>query len=164
MYYAVHRTEALQTITREIAEINFSDLLLYEAFHTMRTLTLGKVHLDEWTISYYRQHGTTSSGPSAGTWSASFLRSNFTADAAAMEKIIPGTTEALEEKLRQFLCATFCDWQRLKWRIQDRYPGIYWAMQNRWHYFAWLESWRCGGILKTEEWERISEICRSLRY
>ncbi len=133
VYYAVHRTPALQTVTQDIADIGFSDLLLYEAFHTMRTLTLGKVHLDDKCISYFRQYGTSTSAASSRTWPGRFLRSGFTSDVGRIRDII-GSDAALgplAEKLRQFLRANNSVIQHYKWKARDHWPKLYAWWHNR---------------------------------
>ena len=155
VYYAVHRTSALQTITKEISEIGFSDLLLYEAFHTMRTLTLGKVHFDGGSISYFRQHGTSSSSDNSRRWVSDFLRSRSTDDIRSMLGIIgdEAAIVALEEKYRQFLRAIFSDKQRIKWAISDKYPSTVSKWQSRWRYFGFRPG------VESPEWEGIAKIC-----
>jgi glycosyltransferase domain-containing protein len=139
MYYAIHRTPTLQTVTRDIADIGFSDLLLYEFFHTARTLSLGKVHLDDKCISYFRQYGTSTSGPSSRTWNRRFLRSSFTADVERIRSIIgdDAVLGPLAEKLRQFLRANNSIVQHYKWKAQDRWPKVYSWWQNRRRFPEW---------------------------
>lgn len=145
VYYAVHRTQALQTVTRDIARINFSDLLLYEAFHVMRTLNLGKVHLDRRSISYFRQTGTSTSGPDNRNWASSFLSSNFTTDLTAMVEYLGHEDvvyAALENKMRQFLRANYSDVQRLKWKLERQFPAFASWYQNRYRPLAFCEWWK----------------------
>jgi glycosyltransferase domain-containing protein len=84
MYYAIYRTEALATIWREIAEIDFSDLTLHENFVGLRTLTLGKAHTNKETITYFSQSGTGISYQPLRDWARHLLRSRFTTDAHAV--------------------------------------------------------------------------------
>ncbi len=57
-YYAVYRTEALQTIRREVCELGLTNLQVHEKFCAMRTLTLGKARCTSFFTTLYRQHGT----------------------------------------------------------------------------------------------------------
>ncbi len=143
VYYAIHRTPALQTITRDIADINFSDLLLYEAFHTMRTLTLGKAHLDDKSISYFRQYGTSSSAADNRDWPARLLRSTFSSDISKMRQIIPddAALDALDAKFRQFLYAQFSGTHLIKRAIRTRFPRLVAACQNRYRPLGFTEWW-----------------------
>jgi glycosyltransferase domain-containing protein len=84
VYSAVFRTEAAALIWREIAEINFSDLMLQENFVALRALTLGKVHMDQKTVSKYPQTYTGISHQLTRNWASHLLRSRFTTDAQAM--------------------------------------------------------------------------------
>ncbi len=139
VYYAIHRTPALQRVTQDIADIGFSDLLLYEAFHTMRTLSLGKVHLDDKCISYFRQYGTSTSAVANRTWPRRFLRSSFTTDVGRIRDIIGGDAALgpLAEKFRQFLRANNSIVQHYKWKAQDRWPRLYAWWQNRRRFPEW---------------------------
>lgn len=129
VYYAIHRTAAMRTISAEIRQIDFSDLLLYEAFCVMRALILGKVHLDE-RISYFRQYGTSTSSGQLREWPRHFLFSRFTSDVRAMLQFLAdglSATElqesmaiiqsALDEKLRHFLRAQFSDFRWLRFLV-----------------------------------------------
>ena len=86
IYYAVCRTEALAAICREIAEIDFTDLLLHELFHIMRALSLGKIHADRTTVSYFRQYGTSSIAVSNRDWVRSLLRGRFTENVQSADR------------------------------------------------------------------------------
>ena len=87
LHYAIWRTAGPARIMREIAEINFSDLMLYEDFFALRALTLGKAHLDKETISYYSQSGTGVSYQPLRDWArhlcAADLRRTFTPRSSA---------------------------------------------------------------------------------
>ncbi len=153
LYYAVHRTTTLRQITQDIADINFSDLLLYEAFHTMRTLTLGKVHLDKKSISYFRQYGTSTSGPTNKDWPQMLLRSTFTQDIAGMieclghEDIVLG---ALDAKFTQFIRANYSMKQQIKRRIEARFPRLVKCWQTRRDPLAFLEWWDLRRMLRED--------------
>jgi hypothetical protein len=84
IYYSVYRTEALATIWREDSEIDFSDLMLHEAYHAMRTVTLGKVRTNRATITYFSQIGTSTSSDPMRDWVGHLLRSRFSTDSAEM--------------------------------------------------------------------------------
>jgi glycosyltransferase domain-containing protein len=95
LYYAVYRTDALAGIWREIAEIDFSELTLQENFVALRALTLGKVHTDEKTITYYSQAGTGISYQPLRQWAHHLLSRRFTSELHAMiERISSAGAEA----------------------------------------------------------------------
>jgi len=58
LYYNVFRSDVLATISRELAEMDFSDLELHETYFGMRAKSLGKARLDGTVMSYMRQQGT----------------------------------------------------------------------------------------------------------
>ncbi len=164
VYYAVHTTRALKTITQDIADIGFSDLLLFEAFHTMRTLTLGKVHLDDQSISYFRQYGTSSSAAGNRDWLSLFLRSRFTSDVHNMCRIIPSdmALAALQEKFQQFLRANFSKTQQIKRAIERRFPRLARAWRGRPRLFERkLPSAEWAAIQKVLDFKPIAAICVS---
>lgn len=84
IYNAVYRTEALATITREAAEIDFSDLMLHESFFALRAATLGKIRINPAVIGYYRQLGSSLTYRSDRDWARELLASRFTVDAQAV--------------------------------------------------------------------------------
>ena len=94
IYYSVYRTEALATLWREDSEIDFTDLMLHETYHAMRTLTLGKVRTNKATITYFSQIGTSTSSDPMRNWVSHLLRSRFTADTAEMIKRIAAAAAA----------------------------------------------------------------------
>ncbi len=81
IYYAVYRTNALATIWKENAEIDFSDLMLHEAYHAMRAMTLGKAHANDAAISYFSQIGASITQDPSQNWVRHLLRSRFTLEA-----------------------------------------------------------------------------------
>jgi glycosyltransferase domain-containing protein len=83
-YYAVFRSSALQTIWREVAELDLSDLQLHEKYCAMRTLTFGKARSDPATISYLRQYWTTLRSAFSEDWVHHLVRSRFNTDFAAI--------------------------------------------------------------------------------
>jgi glycosyltransferase domain-containing protein len=88
IYYSVYRTAALATLWREDREIDFTDLMLHEAYHAMRTLTLGKVRNSRATITYFSQIGTSISSDPTRNWVSHLLHSRVTVDIAEMVKRI----------------------------------------------------------------------------
>lgn len=79
-YYNVFRSAAMETICRECAEMDFSDLEVHESYFAMRSLTLGKVHSDASCISYFRQYGTSMGSAFKKDWVHHLLHSRFTTD------------------------------------------------------------------------------------
>lgn len=67
-YYGVYRTQALQTIWKEVAQYNFTDLMVHEKFCAMRTLTLGKVYGDGRVTSLIRQYATSQVAVGRSDW------------------------------------------------------------------------------------------------
>ncbi len=84
IYNAVYRTEALATITREAAEIDFSDLMLHECFFALRAATLGKIRINPTMIGYYRQLGSSITYRPDRDWARELLSGRFTVDAQAV--------------------------------------------------------------------------------
>ena len=155
IYYAVYRTAALTTICREVAEIDFSDLLFHEAHHVMRALTMGKVRLDDASVSYARQFGTSSSAAGNRYWVRQLVRGRFTddvrrlvervslaaanadgAERADMEDLV---LDVLEAKFAQFLGAVFGSMQEVKRVLRTRAPGLVGAWLNRPRFFIGRE-------------------------
>lgn len=147
-YYAVIRTDALITIWREVVEIDFSDLQLFEFFCAMRTLTLGKSRSDRTTIAYLRQYNTSLRSAYSKDWVHHLLRSRFTDDfdamigrisalAAAADNVDQNTVAEMlrnicEEWLREFLRVNFGEVQGLKQILRDRTPGLVsWLKKRR---------------------------------
>lgn len=147
-YYAAFRTEALVTICREIVDINFSDLQLFEFFCAMRTLTLGKARSDVATIAYLRQYDTSLRSSFKRDWVHHLLRSRFTGDFNAMIDRISGLAAAIdgvdagvvadmlrgicEPWLRDFLRVNYGEFQTLKHVLRRRTPGfVNWLKKRR---------------------------------
>ena len=155
IYYAVCRTEALATICREVAEIDFSDLLFYEAFHVMRALTLGKVRLDDASVGYIRQYGTSTSAASNRDWVRQLVRGRFSSDVHGLvERISVAAACAdgreaaeiaevvfalLEAKFGQFLRAVYGSLQEVKRVLRERTPLLVTWVQNRPRFFIGRE-------------------------
>jgi glycosyltransferase domain-containing protein len=91
IYYSVYRAEALTTLWREDSEIDFSDLMLHETYHAMRTVTLGKVRTNAATITYFSQIGTSTSSDPMRDWAGHLLRSHLTMD---VERMVARVVEA----------------------------------------------------------------------
>ena len=147
VYYAVFRTAAPVCIWHEIAEIDFSDLMLYEDYFALRALTLGKVHTHEDTVSYYSQAATSITHDPLRDWASHLLRSRFTSDAHAMvERISSAAAEAdgdnaatiaenvrttLERRYRDFLSMSYGSVARIKRYIRKKWPRFVMLAQNR---------------------------------
>jgi glycosyltransferase domain-containing protein len=154
-FYAVFRKEALETIYREIAEIDFSDLQLCELFCAMRTLTLGKARSDGSAIGYIRQYGTSQRGAFKKDWVHHLLRSRFTSDFDLMIGRISelgGTADGVESTvfaeelraicedwLRSFLRDNYGSVQTLKQLLRDRAPVVVNWLKNRRRYSVSFE-------------------------
>jgi glycosyltransferase domain-containing protein len=151
-YYAVYRTDALQTICREIVDINFSDMRLHELFCAMRALTLGKVRSDGSTIAYLRQFGTSLGSSFKKDWVHHLLRSRFTDDFATMIERISATAAAsdgvdpapvaemlrliCDDWLREFLKIYYGSLQSVKQILRDNTPALFNWLKNRRRYFV----------------------------
>lgn len=150
IYYSVIRTDALATVQRELAELDFSDLQIHEAFHVMRVLTLGKARADQSTVSYLRQYGTSLNLSFKKDWVHHLVRSRFTNDVQALVERISGAAAKadaadaadasmiaedvriiLERKFRQFVWASYGNFQKLKWLLRARVPRLVRWLQNR---------------------------------
>jgi glycosyltransferase domain-containing protein len=146
LHYAVYRSEALATILREVAEINFSDLMMYEDFVALRSLTLGKAHIAKEAVTYYSQAGTGVSYQPMRDWARHLLRSRFTSDAQALiERIVaaaagadPALAKAAEETVRallerrygDFLASNYGPSERLKSAMRHKWPRVINALQS----------------------------------
>lgn len=153
-YYAVYRTEALETIWREVVDINFSDLHLHELFCAMRALTLGKIRSDSKTIAYLRQYGT-SLGYYKKGWVHHLLRSRFTQDFETMIERVSVVAAAVDgvqaapisEMLRlicdgwlhEFLKVYYGSFQTVKQVLRKKTPVFYNWLKNRRRYFITRE-------------------------
>ena len=58
IYYNLYRTEAIQCISQEALDLNFTDLHVHELYLAARTVTMGKVKSIPSIFSYYRQRDT----------------------------------------------------------------------------------------------------------
>jgi glycosyltransferase domain-containing protein len=147
-FYAVFRQADLATISREVVEINFSDLQLYELFCAMRALTLGKARSDGSTIGYLRQYGTSQRTSLKRDWVHHLLRSRFTSDFDAMIGRISGIAadkdgvpagpiaeelrEICDDWLRDFLRVNYGSLQTVKQMMRDRTPSLVnWLLKRR---------------------------------
>lgn len=147
LHYAIWRTAAPARIMKEIAEINFSDLMLYEDFFALRALTFGKAHLSNETISYYSQAGTGVSYQPLLDWARHLLRSRFTsdvhsivervssaaaaADGSDRETVAEDARTILESYYRAFLTANYGTLGQIKRSLRNRWPRVAKFMQTR---------------------------------
>ena len=152
VYYAVYRTEAVATIWRETAEIDFSDLMLHENFHALRTLTLGKVRSNKAAINHFAQIGTSLSVQPSRNWVRDLLRSRFTVDAHAVvdrvaaaavtgdgaeaATIAEDVRNIIEQYFREFLSTNFGLVTAIKRYLRKKWPRLVTALQNRPHFFV----------------------------
>ena len=152
IYYSVHRAEALAAIWREIAELDFSDLLVYEVFSVMRSLTFGKAQAYPDTTTYICQIGTSMNYSFKKDWMHHLLRSRFTTDihavverisglAAVADGIDPavaaeGVREVLDRKFQQFVWASYGSLRGLKQIVRERAPFVVTWWQNWPNYFV----------------------------
>lgn len=155
VYSAVFRTEAAARIWREITEIGFSDLMLQENFYALRTLTLGKVHMNKSAVSKYPQALTGISHRPTRSWAGHLLRSRFTTDVRAMidriasvaaegddgnaEEIADDVRELLGDYYHTYLSAIYGQRARIKRTLRHRWPRIVNAIQTRPRFSVWRE-------------------------
>ncbi len=154
VYSAVFRTGAAALIWREIAEINFSELMLQENFVALRALTLGKVHMDKKTVSKYPQMHTGISHQLVRNWASHLLRSRFTTDTQAMIRCLAstaGTGDAsaaataedvraiLENHYNGYLFAIYGAPARIKSMIRQKWPRLANTVQTRPRISIWRE-------------------------
>ncbi len=149
-YYAVFRSSALQTIWREVAELDLSDLQLHEKYCAMRTLTLGKARSDPATISYLRQYWTTLRSAFSKDWVHHLVRSRFNTDFTAVLGRISDQAAAADgenrdvvaENLRDNFSRWFGDFLRrnygpyaaLRTYLRNKAPGLVeWVKMRRRH-------------------------------
>jgi len=146
-YYAIYRRDVLALIWREMAEIDFSDLMLHEDFFGLRVLTLGKAHFDPATISYYSQAGSGISFQPMQDWAAHLLRSRFTSEANEIIERIglavsDGNIEAavqmrefvraiLTRRYSRVLTKTYGPGAQVKRRLRERWPRLATGLQTR---------------------------------
>ena len=146
LHYAVYRTEVLASIMREVAELNFSDLMLYEDFVAMRSVTFGKARINKETITYYSQAGTGVSFQPLRDWARHLLRSNFTSDAHALvariveaasggDAALAATVEEtvrtmLERRYGAFLTSNYGPSERIKGALRRSWPALVNGLQT----------------------------------
>ncbi len=147
LHYAVWRTAAPARIMTEIAEINFSDLMLYEDFFALRALTFGKAHLSNEAISYYSQAGTGVSYRPMFDWAHHLVRSNFTSDVQAIvARVSSAAADAdgsdaaavaedvrtmLGDYYRAFLSANYGTLEEKKRNLRNQWPRLARYVQTR---------------------------------
>lgn len=139
-YYAVFRTPVADRLCREAAEINFSDLMLYEDFFALRAVTFGKAFTIADKVGYFSQAGTGVSYQPARDWARHLLRSRFTSDADALiERVSSAAAEAdaadrhaVEESVRSileryyaaFLAMNYGPRESLKRFVRRKWPQL----------------------------------------
>ncbi len=153
IYYSVYRTEALATLWREDSEIDFSDLMLHEQYHAMRTLTLGKVRTMP-TISYFSQIGTSTSSDPMRDWASHLLRSHLTVDVHDVVKRVAAAAAAagadeiktaeevrglIESQFRDFLWSNYGLLMQIKRFIRRNWPALVKFVQTRPRFLVWRE-------------------------
>ncbi len=147
IYYGIYRTEALATIWRETQQIDFSDLVLHENFHALRTLTLGKVRANRATVTHFAQILTSLNTQASRDWVQHLLRSRYTSEVQAIaERLSTAVASAdgiaaapvaedvrgmLERALREFLWANFGLRTDIKRRIRAKWPRLERYFHNR---------------------------------
>lgn len=146
LHYAVYRTEVLATIMCEVAELGFSDLMLYEDFVAMRSATLGKARINKETVTYYSQAGTGVSFQPLRDWARHLLRSNFSSDAHGLVArivdaasrgncAIAATVEEtvrtmLERRYGAFLASNYGPSERVKGAMRRKWPKLTNSLQT----------------------------------
>jgi glycosyltransferase domain-containing protein len=146
IYNAVYRTEALATIAREAAEIDFSDLMLHESFYALRAPTLGKIRINPTVVSYYRQVGSSITYRSGRDWARELLCSRFTVDAQALVERVSSAAAAtdgadpapiaeivrtiIEDYFRWFLWTNYGFSVGLKKHLHKNWPHLAALLQN----------------------------------
>ena len=146
-YYAVFRSPDLLRIWREIVEMDFSDLQLFEKYCAMRTLTLGKARSDASTIAYFRQYWTTLRSAFTRDWVHHLLRNRFSSDFSdIIDRISRVAAEAdgidqaiVAERLRERVEPWLRDFLRLNYGLsgtvrqylRDRVPGLLTWLKTR---------------------------------
>jgi len=160
IYYAVHRTPSMQQIHREIVTCQ-PDLMLYEAFHVMRTLTLGKAHFDHDAVSYARQYGTSTSALLPyRKWSpygdAYVKMVNIFARQG--HEVVDAMRVAIEEKLRQYSDAhdTFAN------RLARNFPSIA-AIIKKYRFLEWHRAKRQLGVAAVQAEREFAIIADILK-
>ncbi len=140
IYYSVYRTEALAQIWRDAVDIDFSDLILHENFHALRTLTLGKFHANSASITHYAQLGSSLDTQPGQLWVRKLLRSRFSSDVHAMvdvlstaaaradgtaaEPIAEEIRTTIEEGFRKYLTANYGWRAELKRQLRRKWPNL----------------------------------------
>jgi hypothetical protein len=125
--------------------------MLHESFHVLRAVTLGKAHVDQTSISYFRQIGTSSNydpsrDDSSRDWVRRLLRGRFTLDTQAMvdrlstaaaadcanaKKAAEDVRVTIEQYIREFLFVNFGAVTQLKRMARDKCPNLVKFMQSR---------------------------------
>lgn len=94
-FYTIKRRLALEMITAELVELNFTNLELHELYWAYREASLGKIHATTNDLYYFRQRQTTLR--KSQDWVASFINTNYSAEMKlmllALAKNLPDHTE-----------------------------------------------------------------------
>lgn len=114
-FYAVHRTEVLKQIWREVAEMALSDLQLHEKFCAMRLLSLGKVKGVQ-ACSYWRQYGTSTQWRYRDDFAMRLMTNKFSADRDAVIDRLE-----LDPHDRKLLVEAWADWWN-SWFVRNYGP------------------------------------------
>jgi len=155
IYYSVYRTEALAEIWRDVVEIDFSDLILHENFHALRTLTLGKVRMNRATVTHFAQVLTSLKTQASQDWVRHLLRSRFTwdvhalverlsaavahGDGAAAKPVAEDVRTMIETCLREFLATNYGLLAGIKRFIRKKWPRLESCYQTRPRFFIGRE-------------------------
>jgi glycosyltransferase domain-containing protein len=155
-YYDVFRTDALQTIWTECAEIDFSDAQLHEYFCALRTVTLGKARSDASNIFYLRQYGTSGQAAFKKDWVHHLVHSRFSKDldttvdriSGLVAKADGGAAIVVAEELREitavwlrtFLKQTYAiNSVTIKEHLRSSMPDWFMKLRRMRHAAVWHE-------------------------
>jgi glycosyltransferase domain-containing protein len=146
IYYSIYRTEALATLWGEDSEIDFTDLMLHETYHAMRTITLGKVRANKAAVTYFSQIGTSTSSDPMRDWPGHLLRSRFTVETRDMvDRIVAAAPQDdaadvaeqslgnIESYFRDFLWTNYGMVAQIKRCVRNAAPTAvkYWQSRPR---------------------------------
>jgi glycosyltransferase domain-containing protein len=147
-YYGVYRAPVLESIWRELVELNLSDLMLHEWFGGLRTLSFGRARSDPTVIGYMRQYWTTMRTSFSKDWVHHLVRSRFSTDFTAIVELLSKAAadsdgvnpDEVAEKLRQsfqawyggFLRHNYGPVGKLRHFLRENTPGLLmWLKQRR---------------------------------
>ena len=95
-FYNIFRTDALATLTRELATLNFSDLVVMEFYIQLRAASLGKSKVLIDHSHYLRQRGTSSQSQDHN-FSNELLKKNLPNDVRKMANKIADETDSSKD-------------------------------------------------------------------